>query len=114
MKKILLLLVPILFILSSCKKGYAVEKSIIINAPQKVVWKQVKYFKNWVNWSPWYAKDSTMNWTFSGIDGELESSCAWTSQESGAGEIRNTGITACEEMIYHTHFIEPWESETDG
>lgn len=114
MKKIILLLIPVFFLLSSCKKEYAVERSIIIDAPQDVVWQQVKYFKNWSAWSPWYAKDSTMTWTFSGTDGELESAYAWASEESGSGEMTNTGITEGEELLYHTHFLEPWESESDG
>ena len=114
MKKLIVLLIPVFFVLSSCKKEYAVERSIIIDAPQDVVWQHVKYFKNWSAWSPWYAKDSTMAWIFSGTDGELESAYAWTSEESGSGEMTNTGLTEGEELIYHTHFLEPWESESAG
>ena len=114
MKELMLLLIPLFFLLSSCKKEYAVERSIIIDAPQEVIWQQVKHFKNWSAWSPWYAKDSTMTWTFSGTDGELESAYTWTSEESGSGEMSNTGITEGEELLYHTHFLEPWESESDG
>lgn len=114
MKKLFLLFIPLFIFLSSCKKEYAVERSIIIEAPQGVVWQQIKYFKNWSYWSPWYSKDSTMKWTFSGTDGDLESAYAWTSEESGSGEMVNTGITEGEELIYHTHFLEPFESESDG
>lgn len=114
MKKIILLIIPVLFLLSSCKEEYAVERSIVIDAPQEVVWQQVKYFKNWMYWSPWYAKDSTMVWSFSGTDGDVESAYAWSSEESGSGEMSNTGMTEGEELLYHTHFLEPWESETDG
>lgn len=114
MKKILGFLILSLLFLSACKSDYVVERNIVIDAPQEIVWEQVKYFKNWQNWSPWYAKDSTMAWTFEGVDGNVESSYAWTSEESGSGFMQNTGLTEGEELLYHTHFFEPWESENDG
>lgn len=113
MKNLLYLCLP-LFLFTACKKDYAVERSIIINASDELVWTQVKYFKNWRNWSPWYASDSTMTMKYVGIDGELESSYSWVGEESGSGEITNTGVTEGEEIMYHTHFFEPWDSESDG
>lgn len=114
MKKLSFLLIVTLLFLSSCKKDYAVERTIIIAAPQDLVWQQVKYFNNWQSWSPWYAKDSTMTWTFTGTDGEVESAYAWTSENSGSGSMTNIGTTEGEELKYHTHFLKPWESESDG
>lgn len=114
MKKLLLISLPVLFFFSSCKKNYEVERSIVIDAPAELVWDQVKYFENWQYWSPWYAKDSTMIWSFSGTDGEVESGYSWTSENSGSGEMYMTGLVEEEEMMYHTHFLEPWESESDG
>ncbi len=103
-----------LLLFSSCKKVYTVEREITIDAPQELVWEQVKFFKNWNNWSPWFDADSTMEFTYSGEDGNVESSYSWTSQESGSGNITNTGLTLGEEIIYQTQFIEPWESESEG
>ena len=90
------------------------EVYFVIEASQEVVWQQVKYFNNWKNWSPWYAKDSTMTWSFEGTDGELESAYAWLSEQSGSGKMTNTGVTEGEELLYHTHFLEPFESESNG
>jgi effector-binding domain-containing protein len=114
MKKILFLIIPALLVFSSCKKDYAVERSIVIDAPTDVVWQQVKYFENWQHWSPWYAKDSTMEWMLSGTDGEIESGYSWTSENSGAGEMNMTSLIEGEEVKYHTHFLDPFESESDG
>ena len=113
MKNLFYLFIPLL-LLSACKKDFAVERTITIDAPSETVWNQVKYFKNWSNWSPWYAKDSTMTMEYTGTDGELESAYSWTSEESGSGNITNTGITEGQEIQYHTHFLEPWDSESDG
>lgn len=114
MKKLLLLILPLILFLSACKKDYDVSRSIIIAAPVEVVWQEVKYFKNWEKWSPWYAKDSLMELTYMGEDGNIESSYSWKSEELGSGEIKNVGMTENEEFLYHTHFLEPWESESDG
>lgn len=114
MKKLIVLILPFFLLMMSCKEEYHVERSITIDAPKDVVWQQIKYFNNWKNWSPWYAADSTMEWTFDGVDGELESSYSWTGENSGSGTMTNTGITEGEELKYHVHFMEPWESETDG
>lgn len=114
MKKLIFPLFATLFVLSSCKKDYQVERSIMIDSPKDLVWEQVKYFHNWQSWSPWYAKDSTMAWTFEGSDGDIESSYSWTSEDSGSGSMVNTGLIEGEEMLYHVNFIKPFKSESDG
>lgn len=114
MKKIIFPLLLTLVLLSSCKKDYQVERSIVIDAPNDLVWEQIKYFHNWQSWSPWYKKDSTMAWTFNGNDGELESSYSWTSENSGSGNMTNTGVVEGEELLYHVNFIKPFKSESDG
>ncbi|MCD8529232.1 MAG: SRPBCC family protein [Chitinophagales bacterium] len=113
MKKLFLLFIPMLM-LFSCKKEYKVERSIEIDAPQDLVWEQIKYFQNWKSWSPWYASDTAMQWTFKGTDGEPESSYSWESEKSGSGTMTNTGTTEGEQLKYHVLFKKPWESQTDG
>lgn len=113
MKKLIVLMAPLL-LLVACKKDYSVSRSVVIDAPNSVVWQQIEKFENWKNWSPWYAKDTTMVWTFEGEDGAIGSSYSWASEHSGSGTMKSTGIVKGEKMEYHTHFYEPWESETDG
>lgn len=114
MKKIFLFSCTLLVLLMSCKSDFAVERSIVIDAPNDIVWEQVKFFKNWESWSPWYADDSTMKMEYLGEDGNVESSYSWFGEESGSGSISNVGLTEGEELLYHTKFFEPWESESDG
>ncbi|MCB9255698.1 MAG: GyrI-like domain-containing protein [Chitinophagales bacterium] len=114
MKKIIIPILLSLILLSSCKKDYQVERSILIDAPKDLVWEQIKYFHNWQSWSPWYAKDSTMIWTFEGNDGDLESSYSWTSEDSGSGSMLNTGVVEGEELLYQVQFFKPFKSQSDG
>jgi hypothetical protein len=43
---------------------YEVERSVNINAPKEIVFEQVVDFKNWEQWSPWLAMDSTMTFNY--------------------------------------------------
>ena len=54
--------------------------------------------------------------TVEGIDGQPGSKYIWKgdSRKTGEGEMMNTGIKVNEEILYHLHFIAPWDSESDG
>ncbi len=97
-------------------KKYAVERSIVIDAPKVVVFNYMKYWKNWQKWSPWAERDSTMEITFEGTDGAEGSVYRWEGDPkvTGKGEMTNTGTKDLEEVTYHLYFQEPWESESDG
>jgi hypothetical protein len=38
-------------------KDLSIERSVSINASQNVVFNQIKFFKNWPNWSPLVDKE---------------------------------------------------------
>lgn len=97
-------------------KDYHVERTINISASKEQVFNHVKYWRNWQAWSPWAAQDSLMRVTVEGTDGEVGSKYIWVGDPelTGKGEMTNTGIKTYEEIAYHLHFLEPWESESDG
>ena len=114
---ILLVLVVLVIVLGLiAPKKYAVERSVVIDAPKVVVFNYMKYWRNWQKWSPWAERDSTMKVTLEGTDGKEGSVYKWEGDPklTGKGEMTNTGIKELEEVTYHLHFIEPWESESDG
>ncbi|NIW78673.1 MAG: hypothetical protein GWN16_04075 [Calditrichae bacterium] len=95
---------------------YDVERTVMIDAPKELVFEHVKYWRNWTDWSPWAENDPTMQASLRGEDGKQGSKYVWTGDpdKTGKGEMTNTGIKEYEEISYHLHFIEPWESESDG
>ena len=111
---VLILIVVVLALIAP--KSYHVERTIVINAPQQVVFRQVQFWRNWSAWSPWAGMDSTMTITIEGVDGQPGSKYIWKGdpKKTGQGEMTNTGIKPNEEITYHQHFIQPWESESDG
>ena len=113
---ILVIIVLIVILGFIAPKSYHVERTVLINAPQTMVFNHVKYWRNWQAWSPWAEQDSTMQITVEGTDGEVGSMYKWVGDPdlTGKGQMTNTGLKKGEEIAYHLHFMEPWESESDG
>jgi len=97
-------------------KQFAVERSIVIEAPREVVFEHVKYWRNWSAWSPWTERDSTMSVSVEGTDGEIGSKYVWSGDPkvTGQGEMTNTGVSENQMIDFHIQFIEPWPSHSDG
>jgi effector-binding domain-containing protein len=64
-----------------------IESDITINAPTEIVFDQVNTLKNWENWSPWYAVDTTMKFAYEGSNSGSGASYSWTSEHSGTGKL---------------------------
>jgi len=112
---IILILIAIIVVLGIvAPKNYHVERSIVIEAPKELVFNYVKYWRNWQTWSYWAEMDSTMQVTVEGVDGAVNAKYKWVGDKAGTGEMITTGIKENEEVVYHLHFIKPWESESDG
>lgn len=54
-----------------------VERSIIIKAPQQVVFDQINDLHKWNKWSPWAKKDPNMQISYSGPETGVGSSYTW-------------------------------------
>jgi effector-binding domain-containing protein len=114
---LLLVLIVVVVVLGFiAPKDYDVERSVVIDSPKELVFGYVKYWRNWKNWSPWAADDPSMQVAVEGADGQVGAIYKWIGDPdiTGKGEMTNTGIKDGEEITYHLHFMEPWESESDG
>jgi effector-binding domain-containing protein len=94
-------------------KDLSIERSVSINASHNVVFNQIKFFKNWPNWSPMVDKEPNVKIIYLGSDGQLGSSFQWKGDDLGEGEISNMGIIN-HRLDYAVHFLNPWESKADG
>lgn len=109
---ILIVLIVILGVFAP--KEYFVERSVFIQAPKEVVFTHAQFWKNWQAWSPWAKDDPTMQVSYEGVDGTKDSKYLWTGEKAGKGEMINTGVVPNSRINYHLHFLEPWESESEG
>lgn len=77
------------------KDAYRIERSMDIEAPRETVFEQVRYFKNFTNWSPWHFMDPAMAITIEGTDGEVGTVYKWNSKNEkvGVGYQKVTALT---------------------
>lgn len=105
---IALVLIVALFV----PKDMSYEKSVLINADIKAVWKNVSSHAAMDKWSPWNSKDPDMKKTLTGTDGTVGAKQAWVSKVKGVGEGSQT-ITKMEEptlMETRLDFLKPFKS----
>lgn len=76
---------------------FAMDRSMVINADQKVIFDQVNNLKNWENWSPWMKMDPEIKITYDGPAEGVGSSYSWSSSQIGEGT-----ITVTESVPYET------------
>jgi hypothetical protein len=67
-------------------KDFRVERSIEINASPEVVFEQVNSLRKWDAWSPWIARDPSIESTFGGPEEGEGATVTWTSEHSGQGK----------------------------
>ncbi len=74
----LLIVIALIIVISLfLPEKVTVERSVVINAPIEVVYKQVNNFKNWPNWSPWHKKDPKMSIEYSGPESGKGAKYCW-------------------------------------
>jgi hypothetical protein len=103
---IILLLVIALF----SKKGYTIERDIVINRPKQDVFNYIKLLRNQENYSKWVMTDPNMKKEFKGTDGTVGFVYAWDgNKKAGKGEQEIMGIKEGERLDIEVRFIKPFE-----
>jgi hypothetical protein len=115
------LLIIIAFFLPSKKH---IEASVLIKAPDSIVYNQVDNFTNWENWSPWATRDSQMVSTYEGPVSGVGAITRWKSPNkytgNGSMEIKNADPRKSLQieliMMDQEPSLSPWlfEETSDG
>ena len=79
-----------------------VKRTIKIQAPQDVVFRQLSNFRMWPKWDPWFAKDTSQIRTYNGTVGQEKYGYSWSSKNSdvGKGRIEVTQINKYEQLDF--------------
>jgi hypothetical protein len=95
------------------KKGYTIEREIIIDKPKQTVFDHVKFLKNQDNFSKWATMDPEMKKEYKGTDGTVGFLSAWDSENKkvGKGEQTIIKISEGESIDFDIHFIKPFEGK---
>ena len=70
--------------------GYRVERSERVQAPLEITFAQVNELRNWEQWSPWSAADSSMQITYGATTVGEGAEYTWTGDQSGEGTLTIT------------------------
>ena len=93
------------------KKTYHIERSIIIDAPDSLVYEQLWLYSNFKEWSPWHNLDSNMLIRLSGKDGEEGFSFHWSGNEE-VGEGTQTLISVFPKRLeFELDLVRPFKSK---
>ena len=89
LKKVLLVIAALIGIgaisgmLMSSK--FTMERSIVINANEQIIFDQVNILKNWEKWSPWQKMDPSAKMTYSGPESGVGAGYSWESKNENMG-----------------------------
>jgi len=102
---------------------FQVERKLMMEAPQEVVFNEVNNFTTWKNWEPWSQEADDMIIDYGERTSGEGASYSWQSEEMGEGNMKTTKANPHNSIEQEITFITPfgqstsevyWEFETQG
>jgi hypothetical protein len=85
---------------------FALDRSLVINADQKIIFDQVNNLKNWEQWSPWQKMDPETKLTYDGPEEGVGASYSWVSSKNGEGTLTISESIPYESVVTDMDFKE--------
>jgi hypothetical protein len=92
---------------------YSVSRSIVINAPDSVVYRNIADFNEFYKWNPWAKMEPTAKTKITGPIAQPEHLYEWQGKETGAGYMKIKNLEPNKMIDIELKFIEPFESLAD-
>lgn len=89
-------------------KKYNIRRTIIINAPQPLVFDYIKYLKNQDNFNKWVMVEPDMQREFRGTDGTVGFVYGWSGKKAGEGEQEIKAIKEDNTIETEIRFVRPF------
>ncbi|MBC7848895.1 MAG: SRPBCC family protein [Chitinophagaceae bacterium] len=101
----------LLIIAAFSKKGYAIQRSIVIDKPVDEVYNYLRHIRNQDHFSKWVMTDPQMKKTFTGADGTVGFIYAWDgNKKAGKGEQEIKKLTTNKEIQLEVRFERPFKA----
>lgn len=94
-------------------KTYRVERSIIVNAPDSVVFQNISDFNKFLKWNPWSKMEPTAKVTISGPVSKPGHLYKWEGKQTGTGQMKIKDIDPSRSVDIELTFLKPFESAAD-
>jgi len=91
-------------------KTYSVSRSIVVNAPDSMIYKNIADFNNFLKWNPWYKMEPTATVDISGVPLQPGHLYKWKGDKSGEGQMLITKIEKDKHVDIELKFLKPFES----
>jgi len=116
--KVLLCIVIVLavvFVVGSffLPKNYTVNRTIVINAPDHIIYKNIADFNEFYKWNPWAKMEPSAKVKFSGKPMLPNHLYEWKGKETGSGYMKILTVTPNRLVDMELKFLEPFESIAD-
>ncbi|MCX2575532.1 SRPBCC family protein [Pedobacter sandarakinus] len=105
----------IIFVVGSflLPKTYVVTRSIIVDAPDSVIYKNVADFREFYKWNPWAKMETSAKVSFEGAPESIGHQYDWKGNETGSGYMKIKSLETNKMIDMDLKFIEPFESMAD-
>lgn len=94
-------------------KNYSVNRSLVINAPDSVIFKNVSDYNEFLKWNPWSKMEPTATTVIAGTPAQTGHKYTWEGKETGSGQMTIKNLTANQMVDMELKFIKPFESLAD-
>ena len=91
-------------------KSYTMSRSIVINAPDSVVYTNVADFNNFLKWNPWYKMEPTAKITITGTPSQAGHLYVWNGKKMGLGQMQVLEVKPYKLIDEELKFIKPMEA----
>lgn len=108
----LLILLVVLILIAGLifPNEYHFERSITIQAPKEIIWKNISTFNNFQKWRSW-DNDRVMQQAINGIDGTVGAVYSWQgNKEVGSGSLTYHSFKPMEYVAIDARFKKPYAS----
>ena len=78
-----------------------IDEVVVTTADRDVLWRDIGPLRQWAKWSPWRAeRDPTLSVEYAGPSEGYGARMTWSSESSGAGTLRVTGVEVGAEQVW--------------
>ena len=103
------LIVILLVVIATRPAAFAIERSILIQAPAAGIFAHLVEFRAWAAWSPWEGMDPQCQRIFSTPSAGLGATYRWVGNRAvGEGEMTITAVHPAERLELTIQFIRPF------
>lgn len=95
-------------------KSYSVSRSLVVNAPDSLVYTNIVNFDNFLKWNPWSRMEPTARVQISGMPGVPGHLYKWKGEDLGTGFMKVRAVSPYTNADFQLTFQEPFQSEANN